>query len=418
MAKIYHAPKPRYSKWEWFKFIAVRVVFPPILLWDLLKFGINKLLGAWVSGIVLPAQNRDFTDLKINDDAASMLSENDLTCEKHEVITHDDAHLDTFEIKHMSQKDIAPQYQQYVINLVGNGMCYEHIIRDMKADAKAMQTNVVGFNLRGVGQSTGKAKSKDDLVTDTIAQVQRLLDQGVSPQNITLKGHSLGAGIASLVAYHFHQLEQPINVFDGSSFSSITNFLVGHVRLQRDEDGKARGHKDSLGGKILGWIIKPFVKLALALVNWEIDAGSAFKSIPEAYRDYMVVRSRKEIREKEGRIDDAVIPHYASIHKELASERRAKKAQMDKEIGSLESRIKNAASLAQSELIEKKEALVQAREEVKSARKMETLHPAFNGHQQYWSELHNRSGKSAQTFFRDFVQRAAKDHAVTSAPNL
>lgn len=182
MAKIYNAPKPRYSFWEWFKFIAIRTVFPPVLLWDLIKIGANKWLGEWVGGLVLPAQNDNFDHLAVRDDTVSTYNEDNLTCEKHEVITHDEAHLDTFEIKHNSQENIDPKYQKYIINLVGNGMCYEHIIHDMKEDANALKANVIGFNLRGVGQSTGKAKSRDDLVTDGIAQVQRLLDQGVSPK--------------------------------------------------------------------------------------------------------------------------------------------------------------------------------------------------------------------------------------------
>lgn len=204
MAKIYNAPKPKYSGWEWFKFIAIRAVFPPVLLWDLIKIGANKLLGEWVSGLVLPAQNENFDDLAVSDDTVSNYNEDDLICEKHDVITHDGAHLDTFEVRHRPQESIDPKYQKYIINLVGNGMCYEHIIDDIKEDSKALKANVIGFNLRGVGQSTGKAKSSEDLVADGIAQVQRLLDQGVSPQNITLKGHSLGAGVASLVAQHFH----------------------------------------------------------------------------------------------------------------------------------------------------------------------------------------------------------------------
>lgn len=410
MAKIYNAPKPKFSGWEWFKFIAIRTIFPPILLWDLIKFGANKLLGALVGSLVLPAQNDNFDYLAVRDDTVNNYNEDDLVCEKHEIITHDDAHLDTFEIKHKSQEHIEPQYQKYIINLVGNGMCYEHIIDDMKEDAKALKANVVGFNLRGVGQSTGRAKSKEDLVTDGIAQVQRLLDQGVSPQNITLKGYSLGAGVATLVAQHFHQLGQPINLFNSLSFSTITNFLVGHIRLERDESGAPIGHKDSIGGIILGWLAYPFVKFGVALAKWEINAGSAFKSIPEAYRDYIVVRSRKEIRGN--RIDDAVIPHYASIHKELTSERRKKKAEIDKEI----EKIDKSDLLTKPELAKARETLVQAREKIKSDRKMETDSRYENGHNSDWGSLHNRSGKSAQVFFTEFVQRIEEDHAVKSAP--
>lgn len=416
MAKIYNAPKPRYSSWDWFKFIAIRTVFPPVLVWDLIKFGANKLLGEWVSGLVLPAQNDNLDELAISDDRVREYNEADLVCEKHEVITHDEAHLDTFEVHHKSQTKIDPKFQKYIINFVGNGMCYEDIIDDMKEDAKELRTNVIGFNLRGVGQSTGKAKSRNDLVTDGVAQVQRLLDQGVSPQNITLKGHSLGAGVASLVAQHFHQLEQPINIFNSRSFSTITNFLVGHIRLERNEEGKAIGHKESTVGRILGWLAKPFVKLGVALAKWEINAGSAFKSIPEAYREYIVVRSRKEVRGN--RIDDAVIPHYASIHKELISERRAKKAEIDHEIENIDRMILKGDPLAKPGLTAARKELVQAREKIKSERKMETTVAHADGHNSDWASLQNRLGKSAQTFFREFVQRAEKDHAVKNEPTM
>ncbi len=416
MAKIYNAPKPGYSGWEWFKFSAVRIFFPPVLLWDLIKFGANKLLGEWVGGLVLPAQKNNFNYFAVTDDAVSNYNGDELTCEKHKVITHDKVHLDTFEVKHKSQTMIEPKYQKYIINLVGNGMCYEQIIADMREDAMALQANVVGFNFRGVGQSTSKAKSKNDLVADGIAQVQRLLAQGVSPQNITLKGHSLGAGVASLVAQHFHQLGQPINLFNSRSFSTITNFLVGHIRLERDKGGLAIGHKDSIGGMILGWLAKPFVKFGVALAKWEINAGSAFKNIPTAYKDYIVVRSRKDRRGE--RIDDGVIPHYASIHKELTSERRAQKAKIDEEIENLDDIIQKADPLTKPELAKARASLVQARAKIKSDRKMETDLQDVNGHNEDWFLLHNRSGKSAQAFFRDFVQRTEEDHAVKSTPEI
>ncbi|WP_028387905.1 lipase family protein [Legionella fairfieldensis] len=418
MPKIYNAPKPKYSSWEWFKFIAIRTIFPPVLLWDLIQFGVNKLLNEneslnnLVIKLVLPAaQNKSFDECGIFDDTVTNYNGDDLTCEKHEVITYDKAHLDTFEIKHNSQENIVPKYQKYIINLVGNSMCYEQIINTMKKDAIALQANVVGFNFRSVGQSTGKVKSRDDLIADGIAQVQRLLDQGVSPQNITLKGHSLGAGIASLVAQHFHQLGQPVNLFNSRSFSSMTNVLVGYLRLKHKI-----GHKESIGRIILGWLVKPFIKLFVVLAKWEINAGSAFKSIPAAYKDYIVVRSKKEIRGH--RIDDPVIPHYASIHKELTSERRKKKAKIDEEIAHLEDIIQKADPLTKSELADARRALFKARLKIKSDRKMGTSTQDANGHNSGWNELHNRAGKSAEAFFREFVQRTQEDHAVKSVPEI
>ncbi|MCK1859620.1 protein SidB, partial [Legionella pneumophila] len=102
----------------------------------------------------------------------------------------------------------------------------------------------------------------------------------------------------------------------------------------------------------------------------------------------------------------------------LTSERREKKAEIDEEIENLDDIIRKADPLAKPGLINAREALVQAREKIKSDRKMETDTQYANGHNSDWSTLHNRSGKSAQTFFREFVQRTEEDHAVKSAPEI
>lgn len=68
-----------------------------------------------------------------------------------------------------------------------------------------------------------------------------------------------------------------------------------------------------------------------------------------------------------------------------------------------------------TQLVNAREVLVEAREKIKSDRKMETDSQYANGHNSEWSTLHNRSGNSAQTFFRGFVQRTEEDHAVKSA---
>lgn len=169
MAKIYEAPKPQYSALEWLKFIAIRIVFPPVLLWDLAKLGANKLFGEMVGSWVLRAQSKSFDGLAIRDETVRDYNIAYLTCEKHKVITHDGVRLDTLEIKHQLQKDTDPKYKKYIINLVGNAECYENYIHVMKQDAIDLDANVVGFNFRGVGQSSGKAKSRDDLVVDGIA---------------------------------------------------------------------------------------------------------------------------------------------------------------------------------------------------------------------------------------------------------
>ncbi|KTD78368.1 alpha/beta hydrolase [Legionella waltersii] len=405
MAKYYKAPKPTYSNWEWFKFIAARTVFPPILLWDLLKMGANKWLGGYVGRIVLPAQTLGFTGVSESD--LGRYNTSNYTCEKYDVETHDGVHLDTVQITHRSQKDRDPKFQQYIINFVGNGACYKDIMDEMQRDANELKVNVIGFDLRGVGSSTGHAQSKDDLVTDGIAQVQRLLDAGVSPENITLKAHSLGAGVASLVAHHFLQQDIRINVFSSRSFSSITNFVVGVIRRDYNEESPrgsllARGNKEPIGKQILGWMLKPIIKLAVSLVNWEISAGDAFKEIPEEFRDYMVVRSKKDIRAD--RLDDQVIPHYASVHEALSSERKDKKAAIDKLIKAAE----------KSHDVEKVSRLKAERNRIKESHKMDTISTDryAEGHNSPWNGLKNRLGTNGHEFFKAFFQRADKDHGV------
>lgn len=405
---FYYAPRPQYSHWEWFKFIMLRVAIPLVLLWDFIQSVANEFLGEWVGRLVLPAQYWHCNIGKTTE-KNRFAHQGELSLKKHTVMTHDRAQLDTLTVVHPEQETLDPKYQKYMINFVGNAMCYEEIIPDMIKEAHAHQVNVVGFNFRGVAHSIGTAKSSNDLVIDGIAQVQRILDKGVSPQNIILNGHSLGAAVASLVAHHFHQQSIPVNVFNDRSFSTITNVVVGAIRLKRDTDGAPIGHKDSTSGIIYGWMAKPFIKFALALVMWEMNAGYAFKCIPEAYRDYIVVRTSKKIRSR--RIDDAVIPHYASIHKELTAERRKNKAKLDKQIESIKGLLKDNC---QSQLIEQLNTLTESREKIKSDRKMQTRRSRENGHTSTWPTLFNRSGKNAESVFDEFFQRVVADHMVNT----
>lgn len=387
MSLIYQAPKPNYRGREWFKFIVARIVFPMLLLWDLIKFAVNKLVGARIGKKVLPAQDFPKVGIKLDlsPDNNNNASEK-LAYEKYEVLTHDGVHLDTLEVKLQLPLASPGGSPKYIINLLGNAARYELAIDDMKRDAQELQANVVGFNFRGVGASTGRAKSANDLLVDGIAQVQRLLAQGVAPENIILKGHSLGAAVASLVAQHFHQQGQPIYLFNSRSFSSLTKVVVGHLQLS------------SGGRKIL--LAMPLIKFILSLSAWEINAGDAFKNIPEEYRDYIVVRAPKSLRGK--CIDDGVIPHYASIHKILTRERRHKKAQINTKINALDERLRCPETLAGVLLAERND-LVKKREKIKADKKMINSGEA-DGHNVGWDSLHNRAKKSARTVFREFFQ--------------
>lgn len=385
--------KPRYTTWQWIKSSAIRLIFPPVLLWDLLKFIVNKLAGEFVGKLVLPAQDRDFGHFQWVGALASIPE--GLAYYDHTVITHDGARLATLEIEPMSQKNFEPKNKKYIINFVGNMMCYEDIIKTIQTDAKALQCNVIGFNFRGVNKSTGCARSTKDLVTDAIAQIQRLLDQGVLPGNITLKGYSIGAAIATLAAHHLHQQGHTVNIFNDRSFSSITNILVGHIRTEFS----GSGHMETTLGKCLGWVAKPFIKFAIVLCGWEINAGDAFIALPKENRDYMLVRTNKQARSEE-HYDDIVIPHYASIRTALTKERRQEKTEFNRLIKATENELE-------------RQLLIAAKNNLKN-NKME-IEPGKNGHEIEECLLKNRAHENGVTFFRKFLARTAANHTV-SAP--
>merc|ERR1711865_308990 len=66
--------------------------------------------------------------------------------------------------------------------------------------AKEMNCNLVTFNYRGCGSSTGLPRTADDLVTDGTAVLQHLsAAHSVDPNNVLLYGSSLGGCVAALV---------------------------------------------------------------------------------------------------------------------------------------------------------------------------------------------------------------------------
>lgn len=310
----YFAPKPSYTAWEWFEFFTLRIVFPPLIIWDLLTFMVNSLIGKWVGSLVLPAQevplrNESPTELVFNSDSHSYYPEE--IC----VVTHDQVKLSTLEfVKPKNESKISEQ--KYVIHFLGNGVNYLDFFKGRKELVFENQNvNTVFFDYRGVQKSSSNGKtvasSKKDLVIDGIAQVQRLLDKGVSAENITLSGHSLGGAIATLVANHFHRQNKKLYVFNDRSFSSITDVLVGWIRARCPN-----GYDETFGRKLLGWVLKPLIKFGVSLSGWEINASDAFREIPDKYKNYAVVRTPKANRTMRT-IDDFVITHYASLHEAL-----------------------------------------------------------------------------------------------------
>jgi hypothetical protein len=117
------------------------------------------------------------------------------------------------------------------------------------------------------------------------------------------------------------------------------------------------------------------VKLGLALTKWEINAGDAFNAIPEKYREYILVRTKKTQRTALV-VEDPVIRHYASIHLNVPKSQRT--------------------SVSKCEQIDEKRG---------SRRKMSCSFSWSNGHCVPLSDLYNASGQTGDDVFWEFAGR-------------
>ncbi|WP_454785704.1 hypothetical protein [Legionella sp. WA2024007413] len=269
-------------------------------------------MGELIGRAALVAQSIDFTEFQIEN--PEVLDDNELHHERHTIETHDGVQLDTLQINHSSQEELPSQYRTYIINFNCNFKAYEQNIGEMQNNARELKTNVIGFNYRSVSLSNGRASSIRHLITDGIAQVQRLLDQGVPPENITLNGLSIGGAVSTIVAWYFHQLDYKVNLFNDRSFSSTEKLVLSHLEATNK----------SLFAAVVNPVIKAVAPTLLHWADWEVNAYQAFKEIPAEYKEYMLIRTHKTQRTEETK-DDHAIPFNGSLHAALKMLRVIKK---------------------------------------------------------------------------------------------
>lgn len=252
-----------------------------------------------IGKLVLPAQWREPENLstKMLDNISLKY---DLSIDAGYIGTYDGATIDTIQLTPISEQDKPIQEQRYIIKCNGNGMQYTDALDNYAYDAEKLKETVIAYNYRGVGNSKKTPETFRDLVTDGIAQVQRLLALGVDSKKITVDGLSLGGGVAILVAYHFHQLGQPIYLWNDRSFASLSKAAAG--MLAPTLPGLL-GDTCNTSFESTSWsVMKPS--------GWDEDVATAYKAIPNEYKGYVVVAKKSELSNGDG-----VISHPASLHK-------------------------------------------------------------------------------------------------------
>ncbi len=248
----------------------------------------SKILG-W---FILAAQGRKPV-LWLEEQVSDLKKKYAVEIQQITITTHDKAVLDTVDITPVEIENIPVNKKHFIIKFKGNKGLYENSLTEYIQDALDYKVTVVAFNYRGVAKSQKSPLVFQDLVTDGIAQVQRLLDAGANSQNILLDGESLGAGIATMVVEHFHKKNCPIYLWNARSFSSLAVAAVNMTVPTKLPD-----------------IIKRLLTGLVSALGWDVDASSAYERIDSKYKAYMVVA-----KPSEKSTGDGAIPHACSLHK-------------------------------------------------------------------------------------------------------
>lgn len=121
-----------------------------------------------------------------------------------------------------------PGCGKHIVNFFGANTYYEGNFRDMANEANATGATIYGFNYPGFNSSNGKVKEFADLVDSGVAVINKLLDQGIRPDDIVLQGDCFGAAVAEKVKQHFKEHETHLRTVNSNSFVSFESAIYDY----------------------------------------------------------------------------------------------------------------------------------------------------------------------------------------------
>lgn len=140
----------------------------------------------------------------------------------------DEAKLDGFEIASKNAKS-----RKVLLFLLGNNELWQESVEQFHWFHEQTGWDIVAFNYRGVGLSTGFPKRGQDLIDDASEQIRFLVGQGVQPKNLALFGRSLGGAFAILSAAEVAD-DFKVHVINDRSFRTIMAMVALTVRIFKD----------------------------------------------------------------------------------------------------------------------------------------------------------------------------------------
>lgn len=212
--------------------------------------------------------------------------------------------LDSVEVSTESEKQKKYAERKYVIACMARDQNYCHWIKDFNRSAQKIGCTVIGFNYRGIDYSQGMVWTQDNMIEDTLAQVQRLLYLGVKPENIGLEGMCLGAAVATLAAARLHEDGLRVKLYNERSFRTLPRLVIGYLL-----PGLKSNPWNPLNWPrfIFAALVYVILLPVMWLVGWYVDAESAWDRIPEEDKECSVVRDyhQAELIQDDGIIEDS-----------------------------------------------------------------------------------------------------------------
>ncbi len=234
--------------------------------------------------------------------------------------TQDNSVLDSVAIVDPGEEKKPMHERKFVIKCLAREQNYINWIKDGTYSAQKIGATVIAFNYRGIDYSRGMVCTQNDMVNDTIAQVDRLLALGVKARNIGIEGDGLGGAVATLAAAQLHERDDKVKLHNSRSFRSIPRFLIGYFLP----------HTQSNWTEPMTWLryiaagfSLIFLSPIIWLSGWRFNAVNAWDKIPVADKDYSVVRANEHVQYRTPEQTDGIIhDHWASIASYLDEQRQ------------------------------------------------------------------------------------------------
>ena len=133
---------------------------------------------------------------------------------------------------------IARGSAKYIVYFGGNGEDCMALTELQKHVPNRDNANLVFWNYPGVGNSGLPSHSSEDLYQAGYSVVKDYIDIGISPDNITLNGWSLGGHVASEVARRLYREGYFVDLYVDRSFSSVSAVIPEVIHAHSDQDSK------------------------------------------------------------------------------------------------------------------------------------------------------------------------------------